>query len=253
MKTLIKASLFLGLVVFFTSCEEDVKKTYEKKAVFSLNLQSASNPASLNDTVEFTADYQLYLTTFKAYLSNITLIEEGGREVLLQDVALVSLDRDQTSSFSINLPSGKYTKVRMGIGLDPDQNNSDPNSFPNNNPLAAYQGMYWSMVKYRFVVLEGLAISKKDTVNIPFAYHAGTDPIYQIKTFDTDINTSASALTYKLDFSIDMNTVFDGPAGKIDIPTQSFTHREGPSLAVAAMFMENLKAAIHLNTTATLD
>lgn len=253
MKTLLKSSLVFVFLIFFTSCEDDVKHTYHKKAEFSVSLQSASNQANLNDTVEFNTDYELYLTTFKAYLSNITLIEEGGKEVILKDVVLVNLDNDQTSSFSINLPSGKFTKVRMGIGLDPDQNNSDPNTFPNNNPLATYQGMYWSMVKYRFVVLEGLAISQKDTVNIPFAYHVGTDPVYQIKTFGTDINTSTAASGYNLNFSININTIFDGPAGKIDIPTQSFTHSEGPSLAVAAMFMENLKAAIHLNTTATLD
>ena len=103
------------------------------------------------------------------------------------------------------------------------------------------------------MVLEGLAISKKDTVNIPFAYHTGTDPLYQVKTFDTDISSSSSALGYNLNFSIDLNILFDGPGGKIDIPTQSFTHSEGPSLVVAGIFMENLKAAIQLNTSTTLD
>ena len=108
MKTLFPSSLLLAILVFFSSCEEDMVKTFEKKAKLSVSLESDANPASLNDTVEFTADYRLYLTTFKAYLSNITLIEEGGREVLLRDVALVSLDRDQTSSFSVNLPSGLW-------------------------------------------------------------------------------------------------------------------------------------------------
>ncbi len=254
MKTLIKSSLLLASIVFFTSCEDDVKKTYEKKAEFSVSLESNSIPANLHDTVDFSAEYRLYLSTFKAYLSNITLIEEGGKEVLIKDIALISLDHDQTSRFTVNLPSGKYTKMRIGIGLDPEQNDSDPNSFTdNNNPLSSYQGMYWSMVKYRFVVLEGLAIARKDTVNIPFAYHTGTDPLYQVITFDTDVNASSSALGYSFNLSIDLNTLFDGPAGKIDIATQSFTHSEGPSLAIAATFMENLKAAIHLNTTTALE
>lgn len=253
MKTLFNFSIVFGLLLIFAACEEDAKTTFEKKAEFSVSLQSNSSSASLYDTLAFTADYDLYVSAFRAYLSNITLIEENGTEVLLEDVALISLDKDQTSGFSVNLPAGNFTKVRMGIGLDPDQNNSDPNVLPNNNPLSAYNGMYWSMVKYRFVVLEGLAISKKDTVNIPFAYHAGTDPLYQVKTFDTDINSSTSALRYNLNFSIDLNTLFDGPAGKIDIPTQSFTHSEGPSLIVAGIFMENLKAAIHLNTTTAVD
>ncbi len=254
MKTLIKSSLLLASIIFFTSCEEDVKKTYEKKAEFSVSLESNSMPANLHDTVDFTTDYRLYLSTFKAYLSNITLIEEGGKEVMVKDIVLINLDHDESSSFSITLPSGQFTKMRIGIGLDPEQNDSDPNSFANSsNPLSSYQGMYWSMVKYRFVVLEGLALPKRDTVNIPFAYHAGTDPLYQIKTFETDINSSSSALGYSFNLSIDLNTLFDGPAGKIDIPTQSFTHSEGPNLAVAATFMENLKAAIHLNTTTALE
>ncbi len=253
MKTIIKSTIALAVVLFMASCEDDVKQTYQKKATFNISLENSSSDLSLFDTVDFSADYRMYITTFKAYLSNITLLSADGAETIIKDVELVNLQNDETSSFTLDLPSGNFTKVRVGLGLNPQQNDSDPNSFPNANPLSSFNGMYWNMLKYRFVVFEGLALSKKDTVNIPFTYHTGTDPLYQVKTFDTDVNTSGSALGYQLNFKIDINTIFNGPAGKIDIATQSFTHSEGSSLAVAATFMENFKAAIQLNTSATLE
>jgi dihydroneopterin aldolase len=254
MKTPVSLISLVSLLLVFTSCKEDVKETLQKKVEVSLSLETGDDPAPLNDTIDFSADYRMYLTSFKAYLSNITLIAADGTETLLEDVALFSLHKEESSRISMDLPQGNFTKIRVGVGLNPEQNNSDPNSFSNNNhPLAAYQGMYWTMTKYRFVVFEGFALSKRDTTIIPFAYHTGTDPVYQEITFDTDINSTGSPLAYRLHFDIDINTIFDGPAGKIDIPTQSFTHSEGPNLAVAVTFMENLKSAIHLQTSASLD
>lgn len=252
MKLLIKTFAALLLVAGFTSCKEDVKKEASSNLHFQVNMQVDEESAELHDTLNLDTDYNLYVSLFQIYLSKITAINADGDETLLKDVVLVHAGDANKSSFTLNLPAGNFTKLRMGLGVDPVQNNSDVNGFPNEHPLSAYQGMYWSMLKYRFVVFEGVALSRDSTPNIPLAYHTGTDSLYQVVTFDTNI--SNTVLSYQLNLTIDLQKLFNGPAGKLDFRTQASTHSEPTSpedYEVAYIFMENLKAAVELSIAPT--
>lgn len=253
MKNLSKFLLAATILSLSISCEEDEKRELQKKVNFSIDLMSNGEEVNVTDTIDFNADYRFYLSTFKAYLSNISLVDAIGNETMLEDVVLIDFERDQTVDFSISLPAGEFTKVKFGLGLDAAQNASDPISFSNDHPLASYQGMYWSMIKYRFAVLEGLALPKSGSSNIPVTYHTGTDPLYNVVVLDTDINSSSSALDYRLNITIDLNTIFDGPAGKIDFATESSTHSVGPALKTAEIFMDNMAASINLTTSSSID
>ncbi len=244
-------NIFLALLVAisFAGCRKDVKKQLQRKAGFEIGMNVGNTPIGVNDTADLNQDYNLYVSLFQLYLSKITLIDVEGNEALLKDVVLINPGSAGNSHFTLNLPEGDFNRLRMGLGVDPVTNNSDPNSFANDHPLAAYQGMYWSMLKYRFAVFEGRAIDKNSGSSALIAYHTGTDPLYKVVDFPVDI--SSSKLGYELSLSIDLSILFDGPGGKIDFPTQSSTHTvvsDPHDYQIAEIFMENLQAAIDLQT-----
>ena len=123
--------------------------------------------------------YQLSATKTKILFSNFVYVDKDNNEVVVKDVFLVT---STDNSFQFKLPSGNYTKFKFSFGLDSIKNNSIPSSFPASSPLSVETGLYWDMLKYRFLILEGNidnSITKNQTPTTPFSMHLGSDTLYQ--------------------------------------------------------------------------
>src|SRR4051812_14764013 len=122
----------------------------------------------------------------RLYLSHFELVDNSGNSMQVKDLLLANKDNDfDANSFSFNLPSATYTKLRFHFGLDPATNNSNPSSFNASHPLSLNQDMYWGMLKYRFIVVEGQidsSAAKNQTPSNPFSMHLGTDTLYRTIT-----------------------------------------------------------------------
>lgn len=245
-KTIVLSALFSLSVLGLVGCKEDVKETLQRNLTLKVSMVANDKAVALYDTTDLNNTYDLYVSSFKLYLSQLTLIRDDGSENMVKDVALVYPGSDMgADEFTITLPAESYSKLRLGFGVDSVTNNTaDPTSFPNDNPLAAYQGTYWTMLKYRFAIFEGEVQGKNDSTFIPLAYHPGTDPLYRTRTFDIDIAGTGNDLD--LDLKIDLKALFDGPGGTFNFPTMSSTHSEPVDIHIARMFMDNLQAAAEL-------
>lgn len=247
---------FSLLVLVFASCEdknEDPIVEPTTAVMVATELYSDGEAIEVGDTMVFEDGTIFNLKLFKLYLSNLTLLDEESNEYLLKDVALIDVGDASTGSFTAEVPGNlNFTTLKMGFGVDAAQNNSDPTSFPDEHPLSSYNQMYWTMLKYRFAILEGRSNATgsfnmgSDVLN---AYHPGTDPIYQTRTYNFDNPTFSNSI--KLVLKIDVEDIFySSPA--IDLATESSTHSEASDIHIAQKFMSNLAKSSSLEVEEAL-
>ena len=147
--------------------EEDVK--------VNITIENSPNKTAVN------RNYTIEKTRF--YLSNFQLIDGNGNAVNVKDLILVKSGNQ--NSFTFNLPSGTFSSFRYSFGLDAATNNSNPSNFDDAHPLSTKQDMFWGMLKYRFIVTEGLldsSTTKDKSPIVPYSMHLGSDTLYRVIT-----------------------------------------------------------------------
>ncbi len=246
-----KIYLYLSLALLaLGACSKDepsgTDTPTKADVAFGLQLSLYGNEQALNEYFTTSNGYKIILSNFRLYISNIELTKENGEKVSVKDVMLYDIGETESRSFTANIPVGNYTSVRFGLGLDPATNDSDPTSFENSHPLAAYQGMYWSMLKYRFAIIEGRAnVAGGDPANDALmAYHPGTDPAYRTLDIDYAFNVDANSAA-SLNFVVELNELFDGNGGNIDPVTNNATHSTPAEMPFTNILMDNLQGSIY--------
>jgi hypothetical protein len=242
--------LALSIAVLVTSCgkEEIAAPAPVKKDVrFSFGLTNNGQEVELNSEVQTALGYKLNISLVRLYLSNIQLVKTNGDVVKVKDVMLYDLSDADSRLFTEQIPVGNYTEVRFTIGLDQATNASDPTSFDNNHPLSNYQGMYWSMLKYRFVVMEGTANTASGAPGdaVSFAYHTGTDPAMRAYTSEYAFAISTGSNT-ELQFNLDLNTVLSGSGGELNPTTETSTHSSPSGMPLTLKLMDNIQAGFYV-------
>ena len=248
-------SILLLIAIFTTpGCEPEkktTKKTIYEDIKFHVRLMNGSEAVELHDSILLESQHKLVLSVFKAYLSNIKARNSEDQLILLKDVALISLGDSLNHTFTAQVPTGHYQELQIGFGLNAEQNASDPDSYPQDHPLATYQSMYWSMLKYRFIKMEGWIYTNSMDKDTAISYHTGTDALYQVRHFNESFNVSEAEVT-QLQVEIDINKVFDGPAGSIDPMQEPQTHSTPANFSVASRLMENMAESAKIQVVYTV-
>ena len=180
------------------------------------------------------------------YLSNITLVHETLGDVVLSEVELYKEAEKEESQARLlaALPSGNYTSIRFGLGLNETQNQSDPALFPPGHPLSYVENNYWGWLsKYIFVKLEGDISSDSDGVSFEksYLYHLGRDQLYRTVELPYDITLNETE-SKSVDLKLDLSRVFYDAQGAVDMFNENVTHSEG-NIDFAERLMDNLSAA----------
>ena len=172
------------------------------------------------------------------YLSNFNLISANGNEVAIKDIILVK--NGNNNSFTFKVPSGNFTKFKYSFGLDKTTNNLNPNSFDDANPLSVKQDMYWAMLKYRFIVIEGKldsSIAKNNTPTQPFSMHLGSDTLYRV--IETDLSNNPITKGSVITIRVNLNKIFVLDEDNFNI-TNFSNHSEAADIPKAIFIVENL-------------
>lgn len=252
-----KTISILALALAFTACEDDdpivnptPTPTPTKTVEFSFKLKTANDFLSDGDTAQLSNGYDVYFNSFKLYISNIKAVNASGSTEVL-DVALIDPIDLNDNSFTVEVPYGTYDQFEMGLGLDAQTNASDPASFADSHPLATFQSMYWSMLKYRFTKIEGkadLSGNLGGTDDISIAYHTGTDAMY--RTVDLDDNSAAGDFIIDADNGLevevilDLDQYFNGAGGAVDIPNERSTHSTPAQIPLTTKLTDNLASSL---------
>lgn len=154
-------------------------------------------------------------TRLQYYISEITLIHDGGQITPVTDYYLL-VDPVKDSVFSLgNFAVTDLEKIEFWIGVDSATNHLDPALYPESHPLALKNpSMHWGWAGgYRFIAFEGLAGNTSGFVNNVFQIHTIADENYRKVSLDINeivdgdtilvpIEADYARLLHKIDVSI---------------------------------------------------
>lgn len=239
MRTVHHTLLFLLILLFFSSCEKKIKPpTGEGNASFipayikiKASFNYSGNNFSLNQVINDQLGRAIKIELLKFYISNVHLHFMQGGTVKIEDVLLINFNQSAGVEFLIKAPIGTYNGISFGLGLDTQQNASDPSTFPATHPLSVLQNTYWTWAtKYRFIMLDGKGDGNGDgNLNDLFSYHAGDDLLYNTLQFNTASFQVKTKQISTLEIKLDIDKVFFGSNGILDFVTESSTHATNPT------------------------
>lgn len=227
----------LALLFVLQACKEPKKE--EGNLTVEVRPFVGSQPLSFS-TIYTDGNREFYFSNLKFYLSHIKLIRADGNETEIKDVAYFDHSSTNWKSFKSNVDAGTYKGFTFSVGLDPVQNSTNPLTIDESEPLGPKSDMYWSWLKYRFFVLDGIA----DTLGNNFAggntqltYHVGRDTCYRTVSLSGDnftINENEQGTIY---IDIDLLKIFQG-SGSIDMFTEHDIQSTDGDLPLAIKFAD---------------
>jgi len=236
---------FLILILVFTilspGCKED-----EMEDTASVNVQIV--PKIGNETLVLDQAYtdagglRIKVNFLKFYLSHLSLVSTDGSLAELKDIAL--FDYENPSVISAEVTDGEYSGIHFGLGLNPEQNNSDPDSFPASHPLSYAQAMHWdTWIKYKFLIIEGRV--DEDTTGTDwtkaYSYHTGFDDVF--REVEIARNLIIENGQNNIVINLDINKIFYGVNDTIDLLTENNVHGSSTELALAMRLSDLCKNA----------
>ncbi len=243
---------FLFVVLFAQSCKDDVPTPVPGKSYATVRFDARWDGAPFQMQQVYMDDFgnRIRSDKFMNYISFLKLVAEDGSEVLVKDFML--LDFSGTNSITVEVPAGKYTAIKFGVGVDRDYNkDEDPAQYASSSPLsvAGSQGMFWVWnTGYIFAKFEG----KADTTGTegvellsPIAIHAGDDFSYRTYT-SPSFNVSIDGTDHVFAVHVNVDRIFSPEQGNdVNIAVDAITHG-GTNPDLTNNFMDNYVAALTL-------
>jgi len=180
------------------------------------------------------------------YISEITIIHDGGTETVFDEVWVLAEASKATQVDLGNSDINSVEMVKLHVGVDPDYNHLDPASYPALHPLAPKNpSMHWGWASgYRFAALEGDGGSNFDQ---PFQLHGLGDTNY----FTTEIPLTMEATNNEVIINIDAD--YTRALEDIDVSSGVIVHGD---YGKAKQSLENFRDYVFTasgETTSTID
>ncbi len=222
----------LTMSILLNSCEKNVvappvAPTFGNVKV-SFNLQQSGVDYTIGDTILHPSLNRKYLiSTLKFYANYMKLVSTTGVEVDVNEFYLY--ESYDVKSITASVPAGTYNKIKYDVGVKEKINHENPNIYPLGHPLAVSSSMNWGQtLGYLFLMLEGYTDpTGSASIFSNFKYDCGLDSLYKSVTLPITAVTIAENATTPIEIQIDVNQLFDGNAGNVDIVNNNITHSTG--------------------------
>lgn len=227
-------TIFLPLFLFISMSLVSCKKETTVQVIFKVK--------NFSGKTDIGRAYSIDSNEYKILFSNFEYTDTKGKAKRVKDIFLLKNDNN---SFSFNAPNGNYTSFRFFLGLDKKTNNTQPNSYPASHPLSVENSLYWDMLKYRFIVLEG-KIDNSSTIDqlpsMPFSMHLGADTLYT----KIPVTNEIFRHTNTIQITIDLQKLFVLDKDVFEIAHFS-NHSEAYQIADAIAIKNSLINGITIN------
>jgi hypothetical protein len=252
MKNMSRKLLLLTLVLLLVACKRDTPlltpDANNSQAWPKLELALVGKTDSADFVMKqwFTLPdgSKMRIDELKLYLGEIQFQNTAGIWIVAKPYQLFDFLKSHSPAktlhgkgerVQLSLPPGTYHGIRFGLGLPEWTNKLDPTQFPASHDLSVYQGMYWDWNSgYRFFLMEGMqdtSSAGNGIQTIPFAYHLGTDSLYEELEFEFDeitLQPNPTGTTLPaLDLELDIHKIFYNVSDTIRPVTDPVTHTSG--------------------------
>ena len=182
---------------------------------------------------------QFDLHRLEYYMSEITLVHDGGQEIIVPDVWVLANASESSLIDLGSLSIDELEGLRFSIGVDPEHNNLDPSTYDPSHPLAHKNpSMHWGWTAgYRFVAMEGNGGPQFDQL---FEIHALGNKNY----FEVDIPITMSADNGELNPVIYGN--YSNALAGINVSSGVISHGE---VGEAEELLENFRDLVFTTTS----
>lgn len=221
----------------------------------------AETDFAFNEGAKNNMEHDFNVTRLQYYISEISLIHDGGNETIIDDLHVLV---NASQATEVDLGSHDITNVEginFYIGVDPAVNHLDPASYPAGHPLApSFPSMHWGWAAgYRFVAIEGKGGS---SYNQLYQLHGLGDGNYFKTEVALDLTAENGTLTIDLDgdytrvledISVNAGVIVHGDYGEARKALQNFRdYVFSPSQTASATvdFREVTGFSVYPNPTA---
>ena len=206
----------------------------QTNVVLQMEQLLAGRPFTFAQTTQAEMGYYFNVTRLQYYVSEITLIHDGGQRTPVVDYHLL-IDPSKDSVFILgNFPVTDLEEIEFWIGVDSAHNHLDPAMYPANHPLALHvPTMHWGWAGgYRFIALEGYAGHTPTYIPNNYQIHTIAEenyrkvslPVDEILDGDTlriPIRADYAMLLHKIDVSLGLEFHSSiGPSKQISLNTR---------------------------------
>ena len=246
--------VFAGLACSGCKDDDPVTGTGTTNLVFKATYNN--EPFVGYKNFDFLDGNQVFFNLFQFFISDVELLRADGTAQKLVDVDFVNLTfTDNAAALAgktitaTNIPEGKYTGLRLGIGVKPSLNGTNPNTLPDSNPLTVNgRGEFWSGWKsYIFMKIEGKYDANGDGAAFeqPLLYHCGSDAVYRTLTFTQPIEVAKNG-TASVTISTDIAKILRENGQPFNLVAEPATSDDPTDVTVATKLMNNLQDAIKM-------
>jgi len=202
--------------------------------ILQMQQMLGDRPFAYNLTSQAEMGYPYYVTRLQYYVSEITLIHDGGQRTIVPDYFLL-VDPAKDSVFVLgDFPVTDLEEIEFWIGVDSAHNHLDPATYPANHPLALHNpSMHWGWSGgYRFMAFEGYAGHTPAYMPNNFQIHTIANENYRkvslyveewsnSDTMRIPIRADYNMLLHKIDvsFGLEFHSSY-GPAKQISLNTR---------------------------------
>lgn len=257
MKKIIFLSL-LAISVF--ACKDDDAKPTKITSKVNLNVQATYDGTSLvmYNPYVYPNGRKIRFQNFNFFISNITLIGEGGTpDYQLSEVEyfdfkdnldLPTAQAGITYTFDM-VPTGDYSGVKVDFGVPAELNNADAGKLPSDHPLRKnFASHFWSdWGSFIFMKSEGIYDSNMDDAfnqsDVGFEHHPGTNQVLTSVLKNKPLSIRGGS-TLDLNFTADIFNIYvkNSQALDLDDPANKNT-QEASDMPLAIDLMSHWEDA----------
>ena len=258
MRTLFSFFTLLLLMMGGTSCEDtdSTTTTADERVDVTLTFRGTfgDQPLRMYDQEYAYADnMNLRFQLFQFYVSNVQLY--GAEKNIPDTVSLIDIDlisfkdviaqADAERGVQITIPdvpTGTYDGIRLGLGVAPEYNATQPGDYTPPHPLDDH---YWSWARgYVFTKVEGNVDYDRDgTYDEKLTFHLGENPFYRTLNIAEPVIVGPN--NQDIIFEVDLRRVLQVPQGDyVDFRTVTQDHTN--DMELVGFMSDNLRSAVLL-------
>lgn len=208
----------LAITIFILSCNNDKDDDGQEYGTLNLTFENTvgSNALILNTQMYANLSGEGYgVSELKYIISNIEFTRSDNTVFMVPiESSYFVIDEQSNKTATIDsIPTGDYTNITFGFGVDPTQYPIESGSM-NFIPTAEEAGMLWTWsAGYKFLKFEGTYSTTVDTADSnPFTYHVGShganlDNYMEVNVAFAKAVTANAATNQIINF--DVSKIFD--------------------------------------------
>ena len=245
--SLIKSTLFLGLVLLVVSCKpKEPEQIPETEVTLEMKFKMMFNGELIDLDQNLAAPDGL---PFQIKEVKIILTQIKNNDLPLLDASKMDLSADGNTLFTAVGKPNDFKNLQGSVGVVQPWNNADPVSFPTSSPLylSNVNDMHWGWnpgyIFYKFEGLFGSTAGSSELDNI-FSYHLGMNDYLKNFSFENIDWIKINDSKYEATVILHVDELFSGPGGDMSFSHDPFTHSTPDKHALNERFSTNFAHAL---------